>query len=212
MEIIDLSHVIEEGMSVYPGDPPPGIRSIATLNQEGFSEKELLMSTHTGTHIDAPAHLLTGGLTLDLFPPEKFVGEARVINCYRKSLITLPHIKKQIPEKIPDFFLIYTGWDSHWGTGSYYRDIPVMDEAVAEFLGNLSLKGIGMDAPSFDPVGSEKLINHRHFLSRDILLIENLTQLQNLVNRRFIFSCFPLKFKHADGSPVRAMAMIQDQS
>jgi kynurenine formamidase len=209
-DIVDLSHFIDNDMPVYPGDLVPSIKNMASIENEGYQENELTLSTHTGTHIDAPAHIIPGGYTLDAFPPGKFFGEGLVLDCRKMKKITTDTIILSLSSHAPDFVLFYTGWDIYWGTDVYYGKIPVLDLDAAKYLSDLSLKGVGIDAPSFDPVGSESLGNHKTLLNNNIVLIENLTGLGYLLEKKFIFSCFPLKIKSADGSPVRATAIIED--
>lgn len=209
-EIIDLSHSINDDMPVFPGDLSPLVKSIASFENQGYRESELRMSSHTGTHIDAPAHIIPDGYTLDAFPPEKFFGKGLVMDCRQLEEITADTLKQALPSYSPDFVLFYTGWDIYWGSDAYYGKIPVLDLNAAKYLSKLSLKGVGVDTPSFDPVGSESLGNHKTLLSNNIVLIENLTGLGYLLEKKFIFSCFPLKIKSADGSPVRATAIIED--
>jgi arylformamidase len=209
LKIIDLSHSIHTGMPVYPGDSAPIITSTASLGKQGYRESKLVIGTHIGTHIDAPAHIVPGGLTLDAFPAEKFVGSGRVVDCRNAGIITVEKIAHYLTSMIPDFILIYTGLDRLWGRKSYFRQIPVIDPGTAYYLCSLPIKGVGIDAPSFDPVGSESLSNHKQLLGNNILLIENLTGLDQLLEKKFIFSCLPMNIKDADGSPVRATAIIR---
>jgi kynurenine formamidase len=206
---VDLSHSIADNMLGYPGDLPTEVNTIATMEGQGYRAIGFTMSSHTGTHMDAPAHIIPDGPTLDSFPVDKFIGKGQVIDCRQMRLITLDKIKHAVPAPAPEFILLYTGWDTLWGTPAYYQDIPAIDADTAIYLGNLSLKGVGIDTPSVDPVGSEDLISHKAILSRNIILIENLTGLGNLMEQQFIFCCFPLRFKNADGSPVRAAAFLQ---
>ena len=108
----------------------------------------------------------------------------------------------------PDFLLFYSHWVDFWGTETYFQGFPVLTPESAEYLSNLPLKGVGIDAVSFDPVGNEKLPNHMALLNREIILIENLRGLRQLLNKEFYFSCQPLKIKGADGCPVRAFAVL----
>ncbi len=71
------------------------------------------------------------------------------------------------------------------------------------------LKGVGFDAISADPVGPPPYPNHVASFGAGTILIENLEGLGPLVGRRFLFSCLPLSFEHADGSPVRAVAILE---
>ena len=207
---IDLTHFIHDDMPVYPGDLIPGVKEITSIEVHGYNERELIMSTHTGTHIDAPAHIIPEGASLDSFPPGKYIGDGFVVDCRQINLITEETILSSLSDYNADFILLYTGWDTHWGTDLYFKDIPVLDSDAAKYLSNLPVKGIGIDAPSFDPIGSVTLRNHNLLLEKNIILIENLTGLSKLLEKEFMFSCFPLKIENADGSPVRAVAIVQE--
>ena len=73
MKILDLTHLIEEAMPVYPETEPPKLTPSNTFEQHGFRETLLTMGSHTGTHMDAPAHMLRDGKTLDQFPADKYL-------------------------------------------------------------------------------------------------------------------------------------------
>lgn len=207
-DIIDLSHPVHEDMPVYPGDNAPVINVIATIENEGYRETELIMSSHTGTHVDAPAHIIPGGKTLDSFPAEKFFGNGIMIDCNDEKVIYKDHLLRAINSVTFDFVLLFTGCSALWGSEKYYQDIPLIDTDAARYLSKLSPKGIGIDTPSFDPIGSDELTNHKLFLGNDILLIENLTSLGKLSGKQFQFCCAPLNIKDSDGSPVRAFAIV----
>ena len=81
MKVIDLTHTIMPQMPVYPGTEPPVFSPANTYEKHGFKETKLSFYTHTGTHMDPPAHLFADRTTLDQFPPEQFIGRALVIDC-----------------------------------------------------------------------------------------------------------------------------------
>ena len=95
MKVIDLTHTITEKMPVFPGTEQPQLITVNNYDENGFRETLLKITTHTGTHIDTPAHVYSGKATLDALPPEQFIGKALVINCRSikpGSHITLQHI------------------------------------------------------------------------------------------------------------------------
>ena len=96
MKAIDLTHIITEDMPVYPGTEPPKLTPANSYERDGFKETLLSLYTHTGTHIDPPAHIFPDGRALDVFPPEQFIGKALVIDCRgikAGGAITLSHIE-----------------------------------------------------------------------------------------------------------------------
>ena len=80
MEIIDLSHSINAEMPLYTGTAPIEIIQNATVEEHGFNEKKLTLTSHIGTHIDAPAHMLEHGERLDEMPLDSFYGKAQVVD------------------------------------------------------------------------------------------------------------------------------------
>lgn len=209
MTVIDLTHTIEETMPVYPGTEKPRLETANTYEKDYFKETRMTMYTHTGTHMDPPAHIFPEGKTLDQFPAEQFMGRALVIDCRDLKdgdTITMEHIRRY-GEKAEqaDFLLFNLGWDRYWGTDAYFGNFPCMDMEVLNYILAGNYKGIGVDAISIDPI--DDLTRHRIlFRETDIVNIENLTNLHLCGEELFSFSCFPLKLRDCDGSPVRAVA------
>ena len=81
MNVIELTHTIQGDMPVYPGTEQPVLTTACTIREAGYRETLLHMYSHTGTHMDAPAHMIEGGKTLDTFPAEAFVGPGLALDC-----------------------------------------------------------------------------------------------------------------------------------
>jgi len=208
MKIIDLSHTLHENMTVYPGSEKPVLQKVATIKEDGHNEHCLTYYSHTGTHIDAPAHLLARGKSLDSYDINTFLGRALVINCTGCITIERETIENSLSNNsIPQFLLFFTGWDHHWHNKKYFRGYPILSPEAAILLSQLSLNGVGVDAASFDEPDSKDLINHHILLERELILVENLCNLDLIPSGEVLFSCFPLKINKADGSPVRAVAI-----
>lgn len=213
MHIIDLTHEITEGMPVYPGTEGPRLTAASTYERDGFKETLITMYTHTGTHMDPPAHVIAGATTLDRLPADRFVGTALVVDCLdvgEGQRMTMEHIERcgSAADDV-DFLLFHTGWDRFWDDGRYFGDYPCIDEAVATYLLDTHKKGIGLDTIGIDPIADETLTLHRMLFERsDMVIIENLTNLAAPGSAPFTFCALPLKLHDADGSPVRAIAMM----
>lgn len=211
MQIIDLSHPISRDMPVYPGTLPPAFSRGSTFNEDGFLEQKITMVTHTGTHLDAPAHIIENAKTLDQFPIDHFYGKGMVIRPGETIANTISEHDLRIHEeriKSCDFVLINTGWSRWWGDNRYFEDYPVLSLKAAHWLSRFKLKGIGIDAISADPFLAENWPVHNAFLKKEIIIIENLTNLESVADTPFFLSCLPLKIVGADGSPVRAVAVL----
>ncbi|USN98548.1 MAG: cyclase family protein [Phycisphaeraceae bacterium] len=207
--IIDLTHELRPGVPVFPGSPPATFDPIATIDRDGYAELCLQMGTHTGTHVDAPCHVLPGARSLDTYPLDAFSGRAVVVDTTGSPQIELDHLRPLDGlDLIPDFILIRTGWDAKWGTPDYFGDFPTLTVEAAERLASLPIKGVGLDVASVDSVGAEGLPIHHILMVRDLLIIENLTRLAEIPPGPFEFFCTPLRLRDADASPVRAYARI----
>jgi kynurenine formamidase len=214
MRIVDLSHPIEEGMPVYPGTQPPSVRLASAVAEHGFAERILTLTTHTGTHVDVPAHLLAGGKTLDDFPVARFLGRAAVVDatgCVGRT-IGLGDLEPSRQAILGSrFVLLHTGWSRYWGRDAYFQGFPVLDLEAAAWLAAQGLGGVGVDAPSVDPMdggadGSYPV--HRVLLEGGMVIVENLTDLHLLPQEGAVFACFPLPVRGGDGAPVRAVAFF----
>lgn len=207
--IIDHTHRIHPEIFVYPGTPSPLIEACCSLEKEGFVEHKVWMTTHTGTHVDAPAHLFENGKTLDQYPLEKFMGKTIMISCEGKQKIERSFLEASRDLlDASEFVLLYTGWQTYWESPEYMAGFPVCTSEAASWLCNFPLKGIGFDTPSADSPHAKEYSNHRLFLAHDILIYENLCNLDGLPNHPFEFCGVPLKLKHTDGAPVRAFSIL----
>ena len=213
MKIIDLTHTITENMPVYPGTERPSLKPTNTYEVDGFKETLISMFSHTGTHIDPPAHIIRDGKTLDSFDASSFVGKALVINCMDiqdGEEIKMEHIApyKETLKKV-DFLLFNTGWDKKWGKDDYFGNYPCISDEVLDFIIDGEYKGIGFDVIGLDPIGDASLTRHNKlFKLKQIINIENLKNLDKCGKETFTFICLPIKINNSDGAPARAIAII----
>ena len=208
MKIIDLTHTISSQTPVFPGTPSVQMETFFTVEKDGFREKLFQIASHVGTHMDAPAHMISGGRYLDNFTVEAFMGSAALVDVRSTAN---PELGPEVLDGIPavDFILFHSGWSAKWGTAEYFKSYPYPGEALAEALVKRSLKGIGLDTISADAAESRDYKTHHILLQNEILIIENLTNLSHLPDTVFEFYAFPLKTAEADGDPVRAVAVIK---
>ncbi len=214
MKLIDFTHKISGSIPVFPGDNPPEIHSIET----DYRETALNITSHTGTHVDAPSHMLKNGRMLDDYPIGSFMGtclcadiSAKLTDGDRGSLAIT---KKELAGALnvagqADFVLIRTGWSKYWGQRIYIEEIPYLTNDAAVWLSGLGIKGVGIDTISIDSLQSDSFENHSIFMEKEILIIENLANLDKAPLKPFIFSCMPIHYQKADGAPVRAFGITE---
>lgn len=212
MKVIDLTHFISEDMPVYPGTEPPKLMPANTYEKDGFKETLMVMFSHTGTHMDPPAHLYEGRTTLDQFDVSQFVGKALVIDCTdlkegdKISMDKINSVKDKADKA--EFLLFMFGWDKRWGTDDYFKEYPYLEDEVVEYVINQEKKGVGLDVIGIDPISDENLTIHRKlFINNEIVVIENLMNLDLVGDDLFTFCALPLKHVNGDGSPIRAIAL-----
>jgi len=206
VKVIDLTHLIHPDISVYPGTDKPVLEPCTDIDSEGFVEHRLEITSHTGTHIDAPAHMLSGGRTLDEMAVDRFLGPGWVCNVSHRSGAEIRQSDLDLPSGV-EFLLFYSGWDRKWESEAYFDRFPFLGPEAANWLTGRQLKGVGFDAISADPPDSTGYPVHKTILKSDMIIIENLTNLKLLLEKHFFFSCLPLRWLHSDGSPVRAVAI-----
>lgn len=211
MKVIDLTHFISEDMPVYPGTEGPLLAPANTYEKDGFKETRMTMHTHTGTHMDPPAHLYAGRTTLDQFPVDQFVGRALVIDCtdlQNGERVPLSYITRYGQKaEDADYLLFRFGWDKHWETPAYFGDYPYLSDEAVDYIIAHRKKGVGLDVIGIDPIEDANLTIHRKlFAQNEIVVIENLMNLNLVGNDLFWFIALPLKHIDADGSPIRAIA------
>ncbi|MDY5211211.1 cyclase family protein [Intestinibacter sp.] len=212
MKVIDLTHTIKSDMPVFPGTGQPKLDPASSFEEDGFRETLLTMYSHTGTHMDAPAHVRKDGITLDKLPADKFVGKALVIDCSDLSegdKIDISYINKYkdiINEA--EFVLFKTNWDKYWDTDKYFGKFPVINDEVVDYLINSNKKGIGLDVISIEDIDSHDLPVHHKVLKNNLVIIENLCNLDQIGNDLFTLCALPLKFIDSDGASIRAVAIL----
>ena len=217
MKVVDLSHSIEPGMPVYPGTEGPRFERANTIERDGFAERLVTMYSHTGTHMDAPAHIFPGAASLDRLPAGRFAGRAVILDV--RSLAGAPGawprigaaaVSAIVPRLAGAAFLVLrTGWEARWGEPRYFEGFPTLDEAAARALVAVpGLSGVAVDAISVDPVDSRELPVHRVLLGAGLVIVENLRSLAEVGTDEFDLACLPLPLAEADGAPVRAVALL----
>lgn len=210
MSTIDLSHSISAEMPVFPGSSQPAIENLHHLEEHGWADKQIKIQTHHGTHLDAPSHMLKGAPGLDQLPLDNFAGPACVIRLHNHSgpIEITDLIKNTTSIAASKIVLLNTGWSRYWGEPEYFEDYPCLSRDSASWLADQGIKGLGIDALSVDPADCSDCPIHHILFEKNIFLIENLTSLEKLPPSGFILVAAPLKIEQADGSPVRALALV----
>lgn len=207
--IIDLTLELKEKMPSYADEEGVIVKEEANYEKDGYFLRKILLGEHIGTHVDAPAHFIKGGITIEKIPIENFIGIAYIHNLsYKKCReeITIEDIKLvENSIKITDFYIYYTGISIKYPDKEYFTCYPQLTKDTALYLSERHLRAIGTDAPSPDYYPYEI---HKILLSKNILIIESLSNLDKILNRHVKLYALPLKISGGSGSPIRAFAEI----
>ena len=214
MKIIDLTLTISESIPTFPGSPQPNFINWESIKKNGYNLELLFLSTHTGTHIDAPYHFLKKGQTIHQIVTNRLVTEALLIKIRKGSdqSITKTDIERfekkfgVIDEGSTVIF--HTDWQKNLNKKSYFTKNPGLSISAAKYLTSKKLNLVGIDSPSIDLGKDGKFSVHHVLAKNNILIVENLTNLDKIHSERFHLIVAPLKLKNATGSPVRAMALV----
>ena len=215
MKILDLTLTISDKIPTFPGSPKPNFIQWENLKDDGYNLELLFLSSHTGTHLDAPYHFIENGLKIHEIGLTRLVREAVLIMSKKKAnqSITKNDIQKFEKKygKIPkDSTVVFcTGWQKMLRDDSYFIKNPGLSEAAAKYLVSKKTNLVGIDSPSIDFKGNRRFPVHHIFSKNNILIVENLTNLEKIQSPKFHFVVMPLKLKGVTGSPIRAIAFVE---
>lgn len=212
MRVVDLTQAMTNGMPVMEGITPPTFRDLAEVAADGYAMSQYTFVNHTGTHVDAPAHQIAGGATLDDIPLDRLVTEALTIDLttHQPGPVGLDVLGRFLPEVRPnDIVLLRSGNAANWGTAAYWSGWCYPDAAAAAALVQAGVSGVGFDGPSADPVDSVDYELHHVWLADGVIILENLAAMDQLPARCRIVVA-PLKVSGANGGPARVLALVDD--
>ncbi len=170
---IDISYPMRNDMAIYPGNPAFHIEKISDVkNGDSVTISRIALGSHTGTHIDSPAHFLIGGLTVDQIPLERMNGKAKVLDLTGHDDITRELLETQIIEE-EDIVLFKTDNSLNWKCDTLLEDYVTLTYEAAEYLAFRKVKAIGIDYLSIERPrnkrNKEKSV-HRILLEKKILI------------------------------------------
>ena len=214
MKIVDLPLTVSDKIPTFPGSPQPNFIPWENVKEDGYNLELLFLSSHTGTHMDAPHHFLEKGAKIHEISLKKLVSEAALIQCRKNGgqSITKTDIQKfeKNHRKIENFssVIFYTDWQKNLQKKYYFTKNPGLSVSAAKYLTSKKISLVGIDSPSIDLGKDPKFSVHQIFAKKGILIVENLANLDKIKSPTFHLVVLPLKLKNATGSPVRAIAFI----
>jgi kynurenine formamidase len=206
----DLTQPLNAQTPHFPGDP--AFRRDPIPGLEPWSVSTITMSSHNGTHLDAPLHRIEGGATIDTLPFSRLTGRALVVDA--TGMPENSPIPATVLDPLSDLVwpgwiaLIRTGWDRYWHDDRYFRH-PYLSSELARRLVDSGCNLVAIDALSVDSTAEEGDEAHVVLLGNNVLIAENLRGLHELEpGRPYGVACLPLPMTDADGSPARFIAWL----
>jgi len=204
--IYDVTVPITKTMPVWPSDPPVELLAKSHESRDKthiVTVTAISMGSHTGTHIDAPFHMIQDGKPLHEFSLEILVGRATVFE--------IPGVRSIGRADLERFdwtgvqrVLFKTDNSAHWRDGKFYQQFVYLEPAGAEFLVDRGVRLVGIDYLSIDKFRSESHPSHFVLLSKNILILEGLN-LRTVTNGQYTLYALPLNLQDADGAPARVI-------
>lgn len=201
MKIYDISMEISEEMAVYKNMPEkkPKLAATRTLD-EGANESRLSIDLHSGSHVDAPYHILQDGKTIEKISIDRFMGTAVVLDFTKiKNQITEKHFKTAKIQK-NDIVLLKT---KNKLEKTFNPNFAYLEKSGAEYLASKKIKAAGIDSLGIER-GQPNHETHKTLLKKGIPIFEGL-DLSKVKEGRYFFHGLPLRIKNGDASPVRAV-------
>lgn len=232
-KLIDLSQEIYTGAPVFPGHPETKVTVVATheetrksgLFEENFSytAESIEMSTHGSTHVDSISHIdpSPDAPTIDKVPLENFYTEAICIDLsdippktyYAVDMIKEALTRHSLDIRQGDTVLMYSGhYVRTYEKPAWLTDYSGLGREAAEFIYGQGAVSIGQDAPSIDCALSKSFPAHQVCREMQTMNVENLGDLRPVVGKRFRFIGMPLRIRNGSGSPIRAAAVVTEDS
>ena len=213
MSPVDLTLEISPKLPSFPGSPQPQFISWATNETDGYNLELVFLSSHSGTHIDAPFHFIDSGLKVNQIPLNRLICNA--ILCKIKKEANEVITKKDILEferkhgniATNSTIIFATGWNKNLLKKYYFEKNPGLSIGAAKYLVSKRVNLVGIDSPSIDLGKNSNFPAHHALLKKDVLILENLCNLEKISRIHFKLVVLPLKLKGATGSPVRAVAL-----
>jgi kynurenine formamidase len=211
-----MSRIIDLSLTMRPGMRGVDFEVNSTIEGKGWNTSQLHIYSHAGTHLDAPYHFVAHGDTMDALTLEKCVGPALVVDLTflkPRELITVDHLAPYAEKIGPGArLLLKTGWSARADSPDYRSHLPRVSLPLAEWLARRKIALLGVEPPSVADVNSKKelTIVHQALLGAGIVVVEGLANLDKLRQEEVTFIALPLKLAGGDGSPVRAIAIEED--
>lgn len=203
-QLFDITRTINPTIAVWPGDSPFAAEVVAAIGQgASINLTTLTISSHTGTHVDAPYHFSNDDLTIEQVPLAAYVGPATVVTVARESGPLTPADFPDLDWSVVSRLLVHSS-ASDKPHHLFPTEFVYPSPELADWLGRHQVVLFGSDAPSMDDMNSKSLPGHHALRRNRVAILEGLL-LSGVPDGDYELIALPLKIEGGDGSPVRAI-------
>lgn len=209
MRVYDLTVPLGPATHIWDDDPAPVIETLAHLDRgDTHTLTRIAMSSHSGTHVDAPAHFAPGGATVDAIPAATLVGSVLVVEHRGEAHITAADLDALGVDGRCERVLFKTANGRLWECDGFQRDFIALDGSAAARLIELDIVLAGIDYLSIEPYDAPGNGVHRALLGAGITVVEGL-DLHDVPAGEYLLVCAPLKLAGAEGAPARVFLIAE---
>ena len=203
--LFDISVPVMNGGVVYPGNPEIHIEAQQDMAKGGSSNVSLLaIGSHTGTHVDAPKHMIPSGAGVDAIPLDALMGPAILVAFEDEVMAVTAELLRAQPLEGHERVLIKTRNSGFIRQRDFHRDYTYVAPDAAEYLVSLGVRLVGVDYLSIEQFHSGHHRTHKTLLSRGIVIVEGL-DLSRPPAGEYQLYCLPILLAGIDGAPARAV-------
>ncbi|QLE56456.1 cyclase family protein [Nostoc sp. TCL26-01] len=225
--VIHLSHVIDSNIPQWPGDPGVEFIPVAQLPDDGYYLRQFSLGEHSATHMNAPNSFYLAGVGIDQYSAQSLIVPAIAINISATTTIN-PDYTLTVADilawegqhgEIPadHLVLLYTGWEHKWSDKNAFLNQDAQGvmhfpgfggDATQFLLDERQIAGVGIDTHGVDPGQDSSFTTNRLVLAQQGIVLENLTNLQQLPPTGITLAIAVLRLRCGSGSPVGVLALV----
>jgi arylformamidase len=206
MQIYDVTRTLQAGMATWPGEPGPELTLIKRMSAgQAADVSHLSLGVHTGTHVDAPRHFISGAAGVESLPLTALIGPVRVVSIQHEGAVRVEELEREGLDGI-ERVLFRTRNSDEWSDSAFKEDFVYLDPDAARWLVDRNTRLIGVDYLSVEAFAAAEPLTHRMLLSAGVVIAEGL-DLREISPGDYFLSCLPLKLAGADGAPARVVLM-----
>jgi arylformamidase len=205
LKVYDISMTLRGRMPVFPGEATPVLEPTSDMDRgASYNVSRLIISTHTGTHIDAPRHFLLDGASVDKIPVDVLVGPALVVGMTVEQEITAADLEAAAIPAGTERLLLKTRNARLLDDEDFRRDFVYLTLDAARWLVERGVRLLAIDYLSVERMDAQPNVVHQTLLRAGVVIVEG-ADLRQVATGSYLLACLPLKLEGADGSPVRAV-------